>query len=171
MTQVQDLRVGGTMIWYYYICHRQVWLIGHQLEPDPDDENVEYGRFLHETRYPRRQTRREILIGGSRIDLLDKDGKTLIVGEVKKSSRAMESSRMQLLFYLHELERVGFKARGELRIPEERRVERLELNDETRIELDKVIRDVLRILYLKEAPPAKKISWCRQCAYRELCWA
>ncbi|HHY29486.1 MAG TPA: Dna2/Cas4 domain-containing protein, partial [Syntrophaceticus sp.] len=23
--------VGGTLIWYYFICKRQVWLISHQL--------------------------------------------------------------------------------------------------------------------------------------------
>jgi len=27
-----ELRVTGTMVWYYYVCQREVWLMAHQLE-------------------------------------------------------------------------------------------------------------------------------------------
>ncbi|MCD6318594.1 Dna2/Cas4 domain-containing protein, partial [Candidatus Aerophobetes bacterium] len=26
-------RITGTLIWYYYICRREVWLMAHELHP------------------------------------------------------------------------------------------------------------------------------------------
>ena len=43
----QELHVTATLVWYYYICHREVWLMGHQITPDQDDSNLELGRFVH----------------------------------------------------------------------------------------------------------------------------
>lgn len=28
------MEVTGTLIWYYYICKREVWLMFHQIAPD-----------------------------------------------------------------------------------------------------------------------------------------
>ena len=42
------LSVNGTMMWYYYICHRQVWLTAHHITPDSDDPNIQLvGTFLN----------------------------------------------------------------------------------------------------------------------------
>jgi CRISPR-associated exonuclease Cas4 len=49
----EEFQVNGTLIWYYYICKRQVWLMAHALNPDPDDENIQQGRNIHEYSYPR----------------------------------------------------------------------------------------------------------------------
>src|SRR5690606_31702109 len=49
------------MVWYYYVCKRQVWLIAHQLDPNSEDDNLEYGRFLHQHAYKREK--KEISIG------------------------------------------------------------------------------------------------------------
>lgn len=57
----RDLYVTGTLVWYYYICHREVWLMGRQITPDEDDSNVELGRFLHQLRYGR--DKKEINLG------------------------------------------------------------------------------------------------------------
>ncbi len=32
-----EIHVNGTLIWYYFICQREVWLMGHQLNPDEDN--------------------------------------------------------------------------------------------------------------------------------------
>lgn len=159
----------GTLVWYYYICEREVWLMAHQLEPDSEDENLEYGRFLHQHAYKR--DKKEISIGHAVFDLFRKEGNKLVIGEVKKSSRYLESARMQLLFYLRELKRMGVEAYGEIRIPEEKRIVRVELDSESEKELDRAEREILRIIYLEKPPEAKKTHWCRSCAYRQFCWA
>ena len=40
--------VNGTLIWYYNICRREVWLMCRNIVPDQSDENIDYGRFMHE---------------------------------------------------------------------------------------------------------------------------
>lgn len=167
--RVNEIRVTGTMVWYYYVCKRQVWLMAHQLEPDSEDENLEYGRFLHQHAYKREK--KEISIGHARFDLFRQEGEKLVIGEVKKSSKHLASARMQLLYYLRELKRMGVEAVGEIRIPEEKRVVRVTLDAEAEKELDRAKRDILRIIYLDKPPKAERIPLCRPCAYRELCWA
>lgn len=43
-----DLNVTGTLVWYYYICPREVWLMARQLTPDEDNPNIDLGRFIGE---------------------------------------------------------------------------------------------------------------------------
>jgi len=52
---------------------------------------------------------------------LKRDGKKVIVGEVKKSSRFEHSATMQLAFYLYRLKQQGVEAEGELLIPKDRK--------------------------------------------------
>lgn len=48
-----SLHITGTLIWYYFICHREVWLMARQINPDEDNPNVDLGRFIQEQTYPR----------------------------------------------------------------------------------------------------------------------
>lgn len=165
----REINVSGTLVWYYYICPREVWLIGHQINPDEDDANVSLGRFIQDYSYPRE--RKELLVGHSKMDVFRVSEEGLVVGEVKKSSKYRNSARMQLAFYLSELKQRGIKAMGELRFPREKRKEEVVLDEQTERELDSVCREILRILYLPRPPEPKKISFCRKCAYAEFCWS
>lgn len=98
-------------------------------------------------------------------------GGGLAVGEIKKSSRFLESARMQLAFYLKGLKDRGVDARGELSFPEEKRKDSIILDEETEMELDRIERDILHIIYLDAPPEPKKINYRRNCAYVEFCWA
>lgn len=95
----------------------------------------------------------------------------LVIGEVKKSSHFKESARMQLAFYLKELQDKGVQARGELRFPEKKRKETLILDEPLTRELDLVEREILGIIHQDLPPPPQKISWCKNCAYAEFCWS
>lgn len=143
--------------------------MGRQLTPDQDDSNVELGRFIHDLRYGR--DKKEINLGNIKLDIMRRDGEEIVIGEIKKSSHFIESARMQLGFYLKELKQRGIKARGELFFPEEKRKERVDLTAEMEKELNKVERDILRIIYLALPPVPEKIKWCRRCAYSEFCWS
>jgi CRISPR-associated exonuclease Cas4 len=165
----QEINVSGTLVWYYYICPREVWLIGHQINPDEDNANVSLGRFIQDYSYPRE--RKEMLVGHSKMDVFRMGKEGLIIGEVKKSSKYRNSARMQLAFYLSELKQRGIEARGELRFPREKRKEEVVLDEKTDQELDRVRREILRILYLPRPPIPVKINFCKKCAYAEFCWS
>jgi len=164
-----DLYVSGTLVWYYYICPREVWLISHQITPDQDDSNISLGRFIQEYSYPRE--RKELSVGHSKMDVFKVDSGKLIIGEVKKTSKYRHSARMQLAFYLDELKQRGVDAKGELRFPREKLREEVTLDENTEKELDRTRREILRILYLPQPPPPSKIKFCKKCAYAEFCWS
>jgi CRISPR-associated exonuclease Cas4 len=137
--------------------------------PDQDNPNVDLGRFIQDQTYQREK--KEISFGNIKLDIIKKGKDGLVIGEVKKSSKFEASARMQLAFYLSELEKAGLKARGELFFPKEKKREALELNSELRAELDSAVRDILRIAYLDQPPEPMKCKWCKNCAYAEFCWA
>jgi len=161
--------VNGTLIWYYYICKREVWLMARQLNPDEHDENLEWGRFLHEWRYGREK--KELSFNNVKVDIVgERDGKLLVV-EVKKSSTFEKSAAMQLLFYLWQLREAGVEASGELRFPEEKRRKLVTLDEDSIRELQTAIKDIRRIVFSPRPPKEEKIRFCGKCAYREFCWA
>jgi len=162
--------ITGTLVWYALICERQVWLMAHEIEPDRGHARLEWGRFLSEITYPRAR-RKEISLPGMKLDLVERQGSRLIVGEVKASSRFVEAARMQLLFYLWRLREMGVEAEGELRIPEERRRIPVRLDEAGERELRAVMARIEAILQQPQPPPPKRIRYCRGCAYREFCWS
>ena len=114
-----EIRVNGTLIWYYFICKRQVWLMSHGLEPNQDDSNIILGRFIHENSYLR--NKKEVSVGNIKIDVLNKKDGQVVLGEIKKSSKFIESAKMQLSYYLLELKRHGLVGKGVLMIPKEKK--------------------------------------------------
>jgi CRISPR-associated exonuclease Cas4 len=165
----EEIHVTATLVWYYFICQREVWLMGRQISPDQDNSNVDLGRFLHEQSYQREK--KEVSLGHLKLDIVKRDHGDLVIGEIKKSSRFEESAHMQLLYYLKELKSKGVIAKGELRFPEEKRKETVILDATAEQELERVERDILRIIYQELPPPPEKIKWCRNCAYANFCWA
>lgn len=164
-----EFTVTGTLIWYYYICKREVWLMAHQLEPDQDQENIQIGRIIGESTYPR--DKKEIDLGNAKVDLIRTENGQLLVGEVKKSSRFKESASKQLLFYLLQLKEMGIEAKGELLFPEERDKVEILLDEAAEAEIKRAIRDIEDIVSLDKPPEVAKIKYCRNCAYNEFCWS
>jgi len=69
-------QITGTLIWYYYICSREVWLLSHELSPDQKDSFLEIDRLLQE-KFCRRE-KKEITVGNMKIDLIKKaNGETV----------------------------------------------------------------------------------------------
>ncbi|NOX36857.1 MAG: CRISPR-associated protein Cas4 [Calditrichaeota bacterium] len=161
--------VTGTLIWYYYICHREVWLIAHQLEARQDNPFLELGRFLQEQSYQRE--RKSVRLENVEIDLIKRQDGEIVVAEVKKSSRFEKSAIMQLAFYLKLLQEYGITARGELRFPKEKKRVVVELTPDRLEELQNAEADIRRIIALPKPPLEQWIPMCRNCAYREFCWS
>lgn len=169
---MEDLEytITGTHIWYYYCCPREVWLMLHQVNPDEDDPNMDLGRFIHEMSYARDKSK-EISLGNIRLDIVRQNKEGLVIGEVKKSTKYAQSARMQLAFYLLELKERGIEAKGELLFPKEKKKEEVVLTVEVEKELHEAMEAIRRIAEENRPPLARKISFCRNCAYKEFCWA
>lgn len=165
----KELRITGTLIWYYYICHREVWLMAHNMAPDQDDTNVALGRFFGEQSYGREK--KEVSFGNLKFDVIKKDERGLVLAEVKKSSKFFKSARMQLAFYLSELRDKGIEAKGELLFPREKKREFVELDLDLLDQLEEAKRGIYRIAAAEIPPAPKKIAFCGKCAYGEFCWS
>lgn len=164
-----DYNITGTLIWYYYICPREVWLMSRQINANKADENMAWGRHLHETAYAREK--KEVNFGSAKFDFVKSKEGHLVVVEVKKSSRYQKSATMQLLYYLYLLKQEGIEASGELRFPEQKQIVPVALDESGEAELLRSMGEIKGIMALEVPPPVKKIKYCGKCAYQELCWA
>jgi len=143
--------------------------MAHHLVPDQDNENIKIGRLIGENTYLR--DKKEIDLGNIKIDLMKTENGQLVVGEVKKSSRFIDSASKQLLFYLLQLKEMGIDARGELLFPEERDKLEILLDEAAETEIKRAISAIESIVKLDRPPEATKIKYCRNCAYDEFCWS
>ncbi len=161
--------VTGTLVWYYAICPREAWLMAHEIEPEKDFELLAEGRLNQEAHYKR--ATKELALPGMRLDQVRREGDKLIVSEVKKSSRFLPATRMQLGYYLWRLAEEGMEASGEILVPEERKREEMELTPELREEVEEMVAKIETLVREPVPPPAVKISFCKKCAYAEFCWS
>ena len=129
--------VTGTLVWYYAICPREAWLMAHEIEPERDFELLAEGRLNQEAHYKR--ATKELALPGMRLDQVRREGDKLIVSEVKKSSRFLPATRMQLGYYLWRLAEEGMEASGEILVPEERKREVMDLTPELREEVEQMV--------------------------------
>ncbi len=164
------IRVTGTLVWYYFICKRQVWLMAHEINPFQDDPFLEIGRFLHAESYSREK--KEIEIDGMKFDILkSKDNGKMIIAEIKKSSKFLESATMQLCFYLYRLKKMGINADGEILIPQEKKKFKVVLDKDMIGKIENAVENIKEIIHSPKPPEARKINFCKHCAYAEFCFS
>jgi len=166
---MQNLKITGNLVNAYFVCPRKLWLYAHEISPDPEWEFLELGRLISEQSYKREK--RELEIGGMKIDILQRRDGEVIVGEIKKSSKGLKPGKMQLLFYLYKLKQYGVEMKGELLIPKERKRIKVELDETLERELKNAIEEMQKIMKSDEPPEPKRTWWCSKCAYFEFCWS
>lgn len=166
---MEEFEVTGTYIWYYYICKREIWLLAHCIESDQTNDNIRLGNFIHENSYTRET--KEVMIGGNKFDIISNKKGKIIVGEIKKTSKYLQSAKMQLAFYLKQLQELNIEAEGEILFPEERKKEKIQLTEKEIVELNKIEKEIKEIVKLEKAPEKEKCKYCKNCAYSEFCWA
>lgn len=143
--------------------------MAHSLVPDQDDINIDLGRFIHENSYSREK--KELTIGNVKVDVLSKKDGYLMVGEVKKTSKYIESAKMQLAYYLLELKRYGLEGTGVLMFPKERKRIEIKLDEDLINKLENIEKDIMEICYSPSPEEPKKINFCIKCGYNEFCWS
>ncbi|NMC33964.1 MAG: CRISPR-associated protein Cas4 [Veillonellaceae bacterium] len=163
------VNITGTLIWYYYICKREVWLMAHQIESDQNNDFLIIGKSIGENSYPRNH--KEIRIDNIVMDMVNKKGGNIIISEIKKSSHFLESAKMQVAFYLSELKKKGVtNMKGELRFPLEKKSIEIILTIELENKLNQAIKEINEIVRLEIPPLPQRIVFCKKCSYYELCW-
>ncbi len=162
-------QITGTLVWYYAICPREAWLMAHEMEPEKDFGLLAEGRLNQEAHYKR--ATKELSLPGMRLDQVRREGGKLIVSEVKKSSRFLPATRLQLGYYLWRLSREGMEASGEILVPAERKREIVELTRELKEDVESTVATIEALVQETRPPPAKKIPFCKRCAYAEFCWS
>lgn len=163
-----QVSIYGTLIWYYFICKREVWLMSRQLSPFQDNEFLDIGRYLQEESFSR--DKKSIRLENMEIDMIKRRDGRVVVGEVKKSSKFVESAKMQLAFYLYRLKEYGIEMIGELVFPTEKKRMQIILNNEMMEKINKAICDIKKIISAEKPPLPHRIHWCKNCAYRDFCF-
>ncbi len=165
------MTITGTHINYYFVCHRKLWLFANGIQMEHTSELVDEGRFIHETAYPQRTEKyTEIELDGVKIDYYDPKNK--IVHEVKKSNKIEQAHFWQAKYYLYVLNSNGVKgATAILEYPKLRRRDTIELSDADIRYLDKVRREITKIVYQEDAPQRIAKKLCRSCSYHDFCWS
>lgn len=162
----QTLKTTGIKINYLYVCERKLWLFDRGITMEAKSDKVLMGRLLGETSFPKEEKRDLLIDNLIRIDILDDD----TIREVKYSNKLRDADRIQLLYYLYYLEKLGIKKKGVIHYPKMKKKEEIELTDEARLKVEDALVKVKQILDRETPPPIEEKSYCRKCAYFEFCF-
>ncbi len=142
--------------------------MSRNLNPDEDFDLMAQGRVVHEQHYTR--GKKELEIGGSKIDLMQRKDGSIFVSEIKKSSRFIESATLQLKYYLLLFHERGVAASGALRVPDEKKQFEVNLTPDDISTLELVKKEIREIVRSDTPRKPVKIAFCKSCAYSEFCW-
>lgn len=163
------MKVNGTLINYYFHCKRQCWLHGNRLNLEDNSEVVKIGKAIHEEKAEQGKNT-ELTIDNVKIDKLTNE----YLVEVKKSDADVEASKWQLLLYLKILKGKGIERKGKLEFVEKNKSKNktlyVELDEESEIKLDNVIRTIEELIWNEEIPSTINKPACKKCAYYEYCY-
>ncbi len=166
----EEIRIMGVLVWYYYICHRQVWFISRNISSDQENTYLETGRTIHEIFYT--NEKKEFIFENIKVDIIKlSEESSVIIGEIKKSSSFIKPAVMQLAFYLHTLKNIIPTLEANLFIPLEKKNIKVQLTPELEKELKECINSIKNIIKNEKPPKFKKIVFCENCAYKFYCFS
>lgn len=155
----------GKRINYLYICPRKLWLFDRGITMEEGSDKVLLGKLLGQHSYPAEE-KKEIMIDNLiNIDIVEGD----TIREVKYSNRMHEADRIQVLYYLYYLRRLGVEKKGAINYPKMRRREEIELTPEAEREVEEALSRAKQILDLPKPPAFERKPICPKCAYYEFC--
>lgn len=159
--------IGGVDLHYYALCKRKLWLYKHGITMEQESDRVIEGSVLHETSYNQIQEREILIDNAFKIDLIDGE----YVREVKLSSKMTQADRLQMLFYLYELDKRGISKKGLISYRTERKTEEIILSNKEKIEIEEAIEGVYKVVDQSRPPHLIRLPYCKKCAYYTFCYA
>lgn len=156
MTEFVDTRekpkVTGVMIQYYYVSKKELWYFANNVNMNYDDSNIDIGNQIQDSSFSSENTRNVLIDGTIAVDIIE--GRDRIY-EVKKSSTLRKPAVMQLKYYLWYLRKnKDVEMIGELKIPEEKKTEIIELTKDDEEEIKEVVEEIRDIITSDEPPEA-----------------
>lgn len=163
---MNENNVSGIHIYYYYVCKRKLWYFSNGLTMESENENVKIGKLIDETTYKNRK--KHILIDNTiNIDFITEHN---LLHEVKKSKKVEEAGIAQLKYYLYYLKKRGVEGlKGKIDYPLLKQSVIVELNQYDEIEIEKIVKEIIKIVSLNLPPEYEKKKICKSCAYYDLC--
>lgn len=161
------MELTGTDLNYLHVCPRKLWLFRHGIRLEHENDLVQLGALLGETSFSREE--KEIPIGEAGVlDWADfKDG---VIHETKHGEAPGGGDEAQVRYYLYYLNARGIRAsRAVLHYPGKRKTVTVEW-DEAALRQVESDRDACERLLAGPLPAAIRRSYCRRCAYEELCF-
>lgn len=158
--------ITGMMIYYYIVCKRKLWYFYNEITMESTNEDVQLGKVIDENSY--KNDEKHININNViNIDFIKKDN---VLHEIKKSKAIEEASIWQVKYYLYYLKQRGVITKGIIDYPLLKQTVNIELdeNDETKIEY--MLNDIYEFVEKGCPPDLEKKSYCKKCAYYELCY-
>lgn len=161
------MKITGVMFYYYFVCHRKLWLFSKEITLEKENENVMLGKLLDENSY--KKDKKHIMVDETiNIDFI-RDWKVL--HEIKKSRSIEEASLWQVKYYLYFLEERGIEVeKGVLDYPKLKKIEEVYLSDEDTIRIKEILKDIENIVSLENPPALINSKICKKCAYYEYCY-
>lgn len=164
------MHVTATLINLYFVCKREMWLHANGIRMEHTSDTVTEGKQVHENSYPNRAAKyEEVAIGGSVIDFYDPQAK--VIHEIKKSDSKEEAHIWQVKYYIYLFEREGIDGvTGLIEYPLLRDTLRVNLEEDDRVLLRKMIVEIETIISAEACPPKLTKRTCSGCSYYEFCY-
>ncbi len=164
--------IGGIKVNYFFHCKTQLWLFSHFVTQEQESDLVVLGKILEESVFKEIKSKNILIDQTVSLDFIKK-GTTLIVFDIKKSSKFYEAHYHQLLYYLWYLKKIKgiSNVKGILSYPKEKRKEEITLTPKDENKLSKVLLEINKIVSLKTPPKPIFRSYCKKCSYFEFCFS
>lgn len=162
----QKLKTQGSKINYYYICKRKLWFYDKGISMEDNSDRVLQGKILHESSYPRIETREILIDDMLKIDMMDND----FIQEIKISSKMTKADYMQTVYYLYYLKQLGIEKKGMVNYVKERKREEIHLTEELEKDIEQALIHIKNILSQDKPPKLEKLPYCKKCAYYGFCF-
>lgn len=165
------MQITGTLIQYYFFCHRQLWLHANDIKMEAGFDLVELGNLVQEESYQQRSEKYEqIELGPIKIDFYDARNK--VIHEVKKSSKFHETHLWQVKYYIYIFEQHGIGGvTGILEYPKERKTEEVLLSQPDRERIEELKKEINDIVNSADCPAVLNSARCKNCSYYDFCYA
>ncbi len=162
----EELKVNGIKVNYYFICPRKLWLFDRKITMEDKSDKVLRGALLHESSYKREKSKEVLIDNLISIDIVD----SLNIREVKYSDKIAEADKIQILYYLYYLKKLGINKKGIINYPKQRKREFIELTPEDEKKIEQALIEIDSILKQNKPPPIIDAPYCKKCAYFEFCF-